>query len=601
VTDSHHYLRLVRRRWKLLAVVAAIGAIAGYGSTVLSAEEDVPTTTYWSAKHVLVVALDGSSGRFPNLAQLALRVTGGEVPDAVAAELGGDPEELASHIRTMTLADVSAIEISAVDADPDRAAELADTFAGALLEFVSAEEVAAYDRDLAAAATDVQAAKEALDGYEAEVARLEREVAAADEVAGTAATRELNRLEVQRDAAHLDYEDALAAQSTLELNGPPASSLQSLDVVPPFVISEAEHGARLSQGRKGENNFTGDDVPEAKGSSAGVGSRLGSPPVRGVLGGLAALLGAVGFVLMRARLDPRLRSRREVEDVLGTPVLAEIARQRRRRPGLAVVDHPRSAAAEAYRMVRSALLVGGDGDAGGAPASGDGAAEARVVMVTSPGASEGKTTTAANLAIVLAEAGYEVLVVNCDFRRPRLHTLFGLPHAPREALASGIPGVTVVADVADASMRNPTHVVAAQRLLIARARQRYDVVVLDTAPLLATHDAASLLPSVDIVLLVAREAKTAREGAAEVRELLRRRRAPVAGVLLTFGTGFGESRYYQRYRYGTYYAEAVTARPPARPDQRAPAGTDGSSLTDYAPTSRRRRRRERTPLAVKRS
>lgn len=617
--EPTHYLRVIRLRWKLVAVLLILGGMVGYASSLRSADDEAPVATYWVAKHVLVVSLDATAGRFPNLPQLALRITGGDVPEQVAAELGGDPKELAARVRTVTLPDVSAIEISAVADDPDQVSQLADAFAGSVLEFLRAEDTAAYEADLDRAAREVDARKQSLDEVEREIAELNRqlgeitgetgvgdgEVAPAGDVTQSATQdlqRDLSRLEVQRDSVTLAYEEGLTVQNALAAAGPPESPLQSLDVVPPFVVSAAEYSSRLAQGRQGENNFTGDQEPEAKSSSSGVGSRIGSPPVRAGLGGVAGLLLGICIVLIRARLDPRLRSRREVEDALGAPVLAEVAKQRRtaskKRPTLMSVEHPRSAVTEAYRMVRSSLLVGGvaTADQGESPdgvvAEPAGRDEPRVVMVTSPGPSEGKTTTAANLAVVLAEAGYEVLVVNCDFRRPRLHAHFGLPHAPRQALETGIPGVTVVADVADATMRNPTEVVAAQRLLISRARKRYDVVVLDTAPLLATHDAASLLPSVDIVLLVAREGKTAREGAGEVRDLLRRRRAAVAGVVLTSSTGFGESRYYQKYRYGTYYAEDRTRRqkPPQSstpsPSSSSPSSADRSRPhpTERVPT-----------------
>ena len=100
---------------------------------------------------------------------------------------------------------------------------------------------------------------------------------------------------------------------------------------------------------------------------------------------------------------------------------------------------------------------------------------------------------------------------------------------------------------------NPTAVVESQRNLIRKARDRYDVVLLDTAPLLATNDALSLLPVVDIVVLVALEGKTDSEAAAETVEVLRRRRANLAGVVIASSSGFGRSRYYHKYRHGNYY------------------------------------------------
>ena len=110
-----------------------------------------------------------------------------------------------------------------------------------------------------------------------------------------------------------------------------------------------------------------------------------------------------------------------------------------------------------------------------------------------------------------------------------------------------------VEGVAEGGAENPTTIVEAQRNLIRKARDHYDVILLDTAPLLATNDALSLLPVVDLVVLVAREGRTDREGAAETVDVLQRRRANLAGVVLTGSSGYGRSRYYYKYRYGNYY------------------------------------------------
>ena len=112
--------------------------------------------------------------------------------------------------------------------------------------------------------------------------------------------------------------------------------------------------------------------------------------------------------------------------------------------------------------------------------------------------------TVANLAAVFAEAGSSVLVVNCDFRRPAIHRFFGVDDEPRRVLETNVPGVKVVTNVLSDPGSNPAQVVAAQRQVVAAARGRFDVILLDTAPLLTANDAVELVTSADLLLLVGR-------------------------------------------------------------------------------------------------
>ncbi len=169
--------------------------------------------------------------------------------------------------------------------------------------------------------------------------------------------------------------------------------------------------------------------------------------------------------------------------------------------------HPMSRTAEAYRSLRSSIVFlrqtaqavtesqpGADGESH----------MSQVILVTSAGPSEGKTTTVANLAAVFAEAEYSVLVINCDFRRPRLHRYLGGSDEPRKVVQSDVPGVRMVNNVLSSTHPNPAEVTAAQRRVIEAARGIFDIILLDTAPLLSTNDASELIRVADLVVLVAR-------------------------------------------------------------------------------------------------
>jgi Mrp family chromosome partitioning ATPase len=221
-----------------------------------------------------------------------------------------------------------------------------------------------------------------------------------------------------------------------------------------------------------------------------------------------------------------------------------------------VVVHaaPISRAAEAYRAVRSSLLfqnahldgASGNGSGNGSP---NGAAhDAFVVMVASAVPGEGKTTTSVNIAATFAETGASVLVVNCDFRRPMAHTYLGTVDKPRRTLRTVVPGVWYVSRATSDPNANPAQVIAAQRKVIDSGRDHFDVIVLDTAPLLTANDAVEIVPSADLVLLVARFQSTTSDNAGRSMELLNRVQAPVAGVVVVGTPEDGGAYYYYQYR-----------------------------------------------------
>lgn len=598
--EPSHYLRLFRYRWKTLTICMVLGAIVGLGLTLMAGRNDGEVQTYWLANHKLIVSQEAvQAGRYPNLLQTALSVTGGEVPENVAATYGNDDEtNLTKRIRTIVDNEVGVLEISAVGLDATDAADLADTFAAELVRFLGGRELALYEAEVATAQTDVDTQAMRVDELTNELATVRAELSALDDALEpvitpdgpetptptaeqiarrTTLTDEIRRLEQEVASRSAFYEEALALLDRRIQRGTPAAILETLDIIPPYTIAESEYRARISQGRRGENNFNARSAPGGGGGGLDLRSQVSNPVVGGGLGLIAGLLIGVGGILVQMRLDPRIRTKAQAEEAFGLPVLAEIPKFRGNEEAfeLHALTRPRSMVTESYRVVRSALVFARtvaqnsiDILSGTRHGADDGGAteptvdlvdtpdsEMRVVMVTSPGPSEGKTTTTANMAVVLAEAGYNVLVVNCDYRLPKLHQYFRKTHLSRQTIKTGIDKVTLIADVAEGGAENPTTVVAAQRNLILKARDHYDVILLDTAPLLATNDALSLLPVVDLVLLVAREGRTDKEGAAETVDLLQRRRANVAGVVLTGSSGYGRSRYYYKYRYGNYYDE----------------------------------------------
>ena len=210
---------------------------------------------------------------------------------------------------------------------------------------------------------------------------------------------------------------------------------------------------------------------------------------------------------------------------------------------LITVSEPRSPISEAYRALRTNLDF----------ASLD--QTLKTMVVTSAGVGEGKSTTLANLAVVSAQAGRKVILVDADLRRPTLHQIFGLNNdtglttamMDGAALASpplqetGIEGLSVL--TSGPLPPNPAEVMGSRRMeeVIAALTERADQVFFDTPPVVAVTDAAVLATKVDGVLLVISAGKTRREYARTAVQRLEQINARLVGTVLTnvqMGAGF---------------------------------------------------------------
>ncbi|MGB0063014.1 MAG: polysaccharide biosynthesis tyrosine autokinase [Terracidiphilus sp.] len=287
-----------------------------------------------------------------------------------------------------------------------------------------------------------------------------------------------------------------------------------------------------------------------------------------LLGLLAGLVIGCVLAFVFESIDDRLRTSEEVESASMLPSLAAI-------PHLAYVKNgekdkagngsqqgmqqlialwdPKSNGAEAYRSMRSALLLSSIDN------------PPRVIVVTSSFPSEGKTTTALNLAIVLAQRGERVLLVDADLRRGSLYHVFGLPHQglglstvlshPGETLELPDPIEELpTLHVLPTGPRppNPAEMLSSHRMeeQMREWAQQFDRVVVDTAPLLAVSDTQALAVRSDAVVLVARAGITRKRALIRARDLLWRVNAPVAGVVVNDVDLRLENFY--TYRYGMY-------------------------------------------------
>ncbi|WP_242640019.1 polysaccharide biosynthesis tyrosine autokinase [Mycolicibacterium sp. S2-37] len=253
---------------------------------------------------------------------------------------------------------------------------------------------------------------------------------------------------------------------------------------------------------------------------------------------IAAVLGAlvgVFLALVRERLDDRIRSSAALEKSTGVGLVADIPfdAERRRNPLIAFeTDH--SAAAEAFRELRVNVKFQEIADG------------PRTLLVASAMPEEGRTTTAVNLALALAEAGHDVVVVDGDLRRPRVAQYLGL--GGQAGLATVLSGSATLDDAlqrthaprltaitSGAAPSNPAELLESQvtKDVVAALGQRFDYVILDSPSLLRT-DAAILAASCQGVLVVARFGTTKRRQLTDAVHTLTRAGAPLLGAVLTF-------------------------------------------------------------------
>jgi capsular exopolysaccharide synthesis family protein len=215
-------------------------------------------------------------------------------------------------------------------------------------------------------------------------------------------------------------------------------------------------------------------------------------------------------------------------------------------------ERPRTLISESYRSLRTALLLSS-------------ARELKAIAVTSAVAGEGKTATASNLAVVLAQLGRQVLLVDCDLRKPRLHQVFRVSNRSglvNQLTATADPeSVFLPTEVPNLWLTpsgpippNPSELLSSDRMRdwLKAMRARFDFVVIDTPPALAVTDATIIGLLADGVVLTLRSGKVTREEARLCRDRLRQSGVRILGAVLnryrSLQTGLGKRyRYYESY------------------------------------------------------
>ncbi len=338
-------------------------------------------------------------------------------------------------------------------------------------------------------------------------------------------------------------------------------------------------------------------------------ANLPSSPMSSKLINNILLAAAIGFMLgagaayLLEYMDDTIKNPEDVQSAIGEVTLGavpELSAKDLRAGDLIMVNHPQSPPAEAYRILRTNLQF----------ASID--KPVKTLLVTSPDASEGKSLTAGNLAVSLAQSGKRVVVLDCDMHRPRQHRVFNTVNnvgVTTALLDENADPTRYLQRTDDPNLKimttgplppNSAELLGSQRMknLLKTLGEQADYIIVDSPPVLALSDAPVLATQVDGTLLVILSGKTREEGLKRAAAVLSQVNAHVVGVLLnrlSSRRGSGYNYYYRYYskRYNSkYYRREDGGEMPSLPPVMAHSTngnhSNGSGVTEVTGESTQR-------------
>ena len=522
----------ILRSWSpllVVAVVLAAGAAFGYSSL---------QPKVYEAKATLIVG-QALSGVSPDFDQLMVSQRLSTTYAAVATKrpilqqvidelgLGVTVDDLSKRVRADASLESTLLTITAQDTDPDHAAAIANGLADQLIQ-ASASIQGQESEFQASIQADLDATQRQIAVTQADVEQL---------------LKVKNRT-VRQEATLATLEDRLASL-------------------------RASYVELLSYTSGGASNLLSVVEPAVAPSSPASPKTVLNTLLAAVIG----LLIALALVAVLEYLDDRVKTREELEELAGVSILGQVGkmkgeRGRREMYRLATLLNPRSVAAEAYRTLRTNIEF----------ASVD--APIGTLLVTSSIPGEGKTVTAANLAVAFAQAGRRVLLVDADLRKPGVHSVFNLPNTSglTSLLRSDAATLEATAQRTEqANLRilttgplppNPAELLGSQRMRIVLERLKAggDLLIFDSPPLRAVTDAAILSSFLDATLVVV-DAGVSRRGSLRLgMEALSKAGANVLGAFLN------RSRDRAQAGYMDYAAEPDAARADKVPTTQGQSG-----------------------------
>ena len=563
--EIRRYLRILQRWWWLLVVATLIAATGSYLATrsqpyIYSSRARVLVGESIQSRNPDYIAISTAQQLALTYAELATTRT---VLQNVITTLGlqSSPAVLRGMIAVKLVQGTQILDITVVDTDPVRAAAIANAV-GDELTIQPLSDSTGSEADLRSDVEEqLRDLKSRIDFARLEVENLEAAILEED------SARAISELKNRRDLLQQQISQWQSTYAQL------------------YTAYTGNQANKLTVVERAEPNYT----PIGPRTTMNV----------ALAGAIGAML-AVGAILLLEYLDDTVKNGDELAALTNLSFLGIIPRMPSTKVAgerLVALHEPRSNYSECFRVLRTNLQF----------SSLD--RPLHTLLVTSPQPTEGKSTTAANLAVVIAQAGLRVVLVDTDLRRPILHKIFDLSNdwgltgalfgeylKPKDALfPTEIENLSVIPS--GPLPPNPSEILGSKRMetFIEDLRLRTDVIIFDSPPLLTVTDSTVLSTKVDGVVMVVDCGVTRRDAIRKSTEALRKVGAHILGTVLN-RVDTRSSGYY--YYYSHYYEQdgkkkRRRKRPTVRPSQTkgtvpsavpepepVPVATEGASVTE---------------------
>ncbi|HUR23072.1 MAG TPA: polysaccharide biosynthesis tyrosine autokinase [Acidimicrobiales bacterium] len=535
--ELRDYIAVLRRRKWLIVLATMLAGMAALGLAVIQKPVYQATVRLLLEPTRTVFESSSSQGTLDVQTEIQ-RLQSVPVQDAVRDKVGSAPPVSGIQVGTTRV-----MRLTTEASTPRRAAEFANAYADAYINYRVTQAVDQLEK----AAVPVQAK---LDALEKEILPLQEAIAAAP--AGP-----------QREAKSAEL-------------GPRISALLSVQTTFKSTLDKLQVDAALKSG----------GVQLVSPAAAPREPVRPTPARNAILGLSVGLMFGIAVAFLFEHLDDSIKSKDDLESTVANVTFlgvipAVTSWRNRAEPRLVSKEEPSSPAAEAYRSLRTSIqFIGMD-------------RKLQILQITSPNASEGKTTTLANLAVALTQAGKTVAVLSCDLRRPRIHEYFGVPNAvgftsvllgetPLAEALQRVPGIPRLLLLASGRLPpNPSELLSSRRTtqVFDALRSQFDVVLVDSPPVLPVTDAAVLSPQVDGTIVVAMAGQTNTKSLARAMEVLGNVEATIVGAVLNGASS--DSGYGYGYGYGYALEEPARGRRTATRES-----TNGEAMAKITPASK---------------
>lgn len=508
-------LKLARRWWWILVVCPLFTAVAAYlassamtpiyraSATLLVQQSQTPGVQNYQD----LLASQQQTSTYSKL------VTTRPVLTEAAKRLGlSGPQAIEKHVGVTSVNNTQLLTISVRDPNPERAAAVANMVATVFIEQIKAKQEAITGNSLTEIQNNLDQAKKQIDDTEAQIAQLK-----AGSDSGSSNEAQIAALQQELSQYQSTYGSLLQAQQQM-------------------AIANSQIGAQISVAEQADPPKT-PASPRVKLNTA--------------FGGVLGMMLGLALVALLGYLDNTVKTSDDVRLLTGAGAIGAVPAT----PDLStdvVIHQARSAATEGFRALRTNLQFATNGK------------DVKTLAVTSTRPGDGKSTLAASLAVVVAQAGQRVVLIDCDLRKPRVHRQFkglqnriGLTNALQGSRRSArdllqkteVPGLQVLTSGPLPTSAPDTLYSPSLPSVLEDLNEEADLIIVDTPPI-AVSDPFIVSAVVDGVLLVAYAGRTRRNEITTALERLKLSGTPVVGVILNRVNLVGEEYYYY---YRSYY------------------------------------------------